>query len=156
MERAQHALLVRWKCYLYVCTWPGLTGIFHFTWGGGKAAVPLGKMLPSTPQPGVKPLAQWDSQATEAPPNAQAKFTDGWVKLKPMASPGLLWLFSVNASCEEWKTDVVAPLRRQNSKPPSQLQPVGLVNLVIFSLTLGLLTMPSCLVGHLENYRLAG
>lgn len=122
----------------------------------GDAAVPLGKMLPSTPQPGVKPLAQWDSQVTEAPPNAQANFTDGWVKLKSMVSTELLWLFSVNASYEKWKTDVVALLRRQNSKPPSQLQPVGLVNLVIFVLTLGLLTMPSCLVGNLENYRLAG
>lgn len=104
--------------------------------GGGKGAVPLGKMLPSTPQPEGKPLTQWDSQATEAPPNAQAKFTDGWVKPKPMVSTGLLWLFSVNASCEECKTDVVALLRRQNSKPPSQLQPVGLVNLVLFLLTL--------------------
>lgn len=93
-------------------------------------------MLPSTPQPEGKPLAHWDSQATDTPPNAQAKFMDGWVKLKPIVSIGLLWLFSVNASCEEWKTDVVALLRRQNSKPPSRLQPVGLVNPVLFLLTL--------------------
>lgn len=74
---------------------------------------------------------------TEVLLSAHARFTDGLAKLKPMVSTGLLWLFNIRARCVEWKTDVVTPLR-QNAKTSSQLQPIFLVNLVIFLLILGL------------------
>lgn len=75
----------------------------------------------------AKPFAQWGSQSTEAPLNAWAWFTDSLAMLKPMMSTGLLWLVGTGASYVEWKTDVVTPLRGQNSKLSSQLQPVLLV-----------------------------
>lgn len=87
--------------------------------------------------PGTKLLAQWGPPFIKVSLNAWACFTNGFTKLKPAVSSGMLILFVLSSSYAELRMKGVLPLRWQNSRSFLKLWPMCfLINPIIFLLTL--------------------